>query len=132
MSRVKAFVISAALLAVATPAHAATSHDLYMVDDVQFVNGVHIGDFIALRKTGKRVVGASGAFGSEYVCLRGKVAGGKLRVAYYDRGEVVAHFARAWRGDHVKGMTAATKAEMRTYLGSSPARFLAICERQTS
>lgn len=124
----KSFVVAGALVGLVSPAHAAASHDLYMVKDVQSVGGVYIGDFIALRKTGKNVVGAAGAFGSEYVCVRGRITDGRLRGAYYDRGEVVGHFSRAWRGDRVKGMATATKAEMRTYLGSNPTRFINVCD----
>ena len=128
----------AATLAVGTlaPAQAAGARDLYMVQDVQQVNGVYVGDFVALRKTGSRVVGAVGAFGSEYMCVRGRVVDGRLRGAYYEDGDVAGRFTRRWvgRGDRqrIKGMTAVRAGEVRVYLGSGPKRFIDICEAATS
>lgn len=116
------------------PAQAATTRDLYMVKDVQLVDdGVYIGDFVALRKTGKRVVGAVGAFGSEYLCVKGKVADGRLRAAYYENGAVAGRFSRAWAGSRIKVMDSVSKAEVRTYLGgASPKRFIVDCIQQTA
>jgi hypothetical protein len=116
---------------VAPAAQAAPTRDLYMVQDVENFNGVYVGEFAALRKKGKRVVGAVGAFGSEYTCLRGKVTGGKLRGAYYEDGQVAGRFTRKWVGrgstQRIKGMTSSTWGDMRVYLGSNPTRFIRTC-----
>ena len=66
--------------AVALPVQAASARDLYMTKDLENVNGVYIGDFAALSKKGSKVVGAVGAFSSEYICIRGTVKNGILRV----------------------------------------------------
>lgn len=130
-------VAATAVMPVAAPAQAATTRDLYMVKDVQQLDGgIYVGDFVSLRKTGKRVVGTVGAFSSEYVCVRGKVKDGKLRGTYYDRGMVSGHFTRTWVGhgkrQHIKGMTPVSWAQARTYLGSNPTRFIDDCIGETS
>ena len=56
----------------APTAVAAPTRDLYMVKDLQSVDGLYYGDFAALRKKGRKVVGAIGAFYSEYFCIRGR------------------------------------------------------------
>jgi hypothetical protein len=116
---------------VAPAAQAAPTRDLYMVKNMQYFDGVYVGDFAALRKSGKWVVGAVGAFGSEYTCVRGKVSGGKLRGAYYEDGQVVGQFTRRWVGwgskQRIKGMTSASWGDMRVYLGSNPTRFITTC-----
>lgn len=121
-------------LAVA-PASAVPARDLYMVKNVGYSGNVHYGDFIAVRKTGKKVVGAVGAFSSEYVCMRGRVSGGQLTARDFDpNGNPGKAFVRTWRGtgagQHVKGWRSVSKATFRTYLeGSKPTRMINACER---
>lgn len=120
-------------VAVAAPAHA---RDLYMVKDVGYTNGVYYGDFATLAKKGKKVVGAVGAFSSEYVCIKGKVSGGKLRGTYYEYGVPAGKFTRKWVGkgasQRIKGMQSASYNEVRTYLeGTDPRSFIADCRSMT-
>lgn len=132
-----AVVIAAAATGLAmVPASAAQARDLYMVKDVQVTNGVTIGQFAALSKTGKYVVGAVGAFSSEYTCIRGVVKNGKLRAAYYENGVPVGTFTRKWVGSgssqRIKGMLPATYSDMVAYLeGGDPRAFITDCQSAT-
>lgn len=126
-------VLVAAVAPAASPAAAVTTRDLYMVKDVQSYEGIYTGDFVAVRKTGKKVVGAVGAFNSEYTCLRGKIKDGRLYGAYYDRGEVAAYFTRKWSTEkkHIKGMKSVSRSTIQIYLGSDPRRLIRYCVRST-
>ncbi|MCU0279377.1 MAG: hypothetical protein MUF33_06305 [Candidatus Nanopelagicales bacterium] len=114
-------------------ATAATTRDLYMVKDIEYIDdGLYVGEFAALRKTGKRVVGAVGAFSSEYVCLRGRVRDGKLR-GFFDGsyGEAPTRYVVRWKGtgknQHIKGFAPISKAQMSVYLGSDPMSMIDAC-----
>jgi hypothetical protein len=139
MKRTIAMVAAAtvgSLVVMAPGAQAAPTRDLYMVKNLQQASdGIYIGDFAALRKSGKRVVGAVGAFSSEYVCVKGKVKSGRFRGAYYEYGVVQGYFSRKWRGyganQHIKGMTPVSWASMSTYLGSDPDSLIQDCVNTT-
>lgn len=129
-------VIPAAVAMVAIPASAAHARDLYMVRDVGYSNGVYYGEFAALAKTGKYVVGAVGAFSSEYTCIRGVVKNGKLRATYYSDGLPAGNFTRKWVGSgssqRIKGMLPSTYTDMVTYLeGGDPRAFITDCQNAT-
>lgn len=121
---------------VAVPASAAQARDLYMVRDVGYSDGVYYGEFAALAKSGKYVVGAVGAFSSEYTCIRGVVKYGKLRGTYYSNGVPAGNFTRKWVGSgnyqRIKGTVPATYDEMVTYLqGGDPRSFIEDCQSTT-
>jgi hypothetical protein len=121
-------VAVAAGSAMLVPASAAQARDLYMVRDVGYTNGVYYGDFAALSKTGKNVVGAIGAFSSEYTCIRAVIRNGKLRGTYYADGVPAGNFTRKWVGKRIKGTTRATYDDMVTYLdGGDPRALIANC-----
>lgn len=132
---ITAFAVGA--VGVAAPsATAAPTRDLYMVKNVQSFSGVYVGDFAALRKKGKKVVGAFGAFGSEFSCVRGKVTRGTFRGISYDMdGNPDSPFAIRWTGSgsnqRIKGMKAVTKKKMRFYGVSNPKRMIKYCVRNT-
>lgn len=134
MRRSAAVVLAGiATVAVATPA---TARDLYMVKDVEYTNGVYYGEFAVLAKKGKKVVGAVGAFSSEYFCVKGKVSNGKLRAKYYEFGMPAGSFTRKWVGSgsqqRIKGMVSASYDEVMTYLeGTDPRSFIADCRSAT-
>jgi hypothetical protein len=116
----------------APPASAVPMRELYMVSNVQYFNGVYTGDFAALRKKGKKVVGAFGAFGSEYYCVKGKVKRGVLRGTYYDNfNNPEDTFKVRWKGSRIKGMKKVSKKKMRTYGASNPKRMITFCARNT-
>ncbi len=137
MKRSVAMVVAlGAASAVLGPASAAQARDLYMVRDVGYTNGVYYGDFAALSKTGKYVVGAIGAFSSEYTCVRGVVRNGKLRGTYYSDGVPAGNFTRKWVGkgayQRIKGTVTATYDEMVMYLeGGDPRAFITDCQNTT-
>ncbi len=127
-------VVALSSVALAAPvAQAVPARDLYMVKDVQQTSGVYIGEFAALEKTGRKVVGAIGAFNSEYLCVAGKVKKGKLHGTYYQYGRVFRSFTRKWRGtggnQRIKGMTPVNSASMFEYLGSDPDTLVQGCIR---
>lgn len=119
------------------PATAATTRDLYMVKNVQFADGIYIGEFAAVRKKGKKVVGAVGAFYSEYFCIRGTVKNGRLRAVYYDEfNQPAGLFKRRWTGkgskQRIKGMTSVSRKKLKTYAGGTdPKRLIRNCVRNT-
>lgn len=130
-----AFAVGAVGLT-APSAAAAPTRDLYMVKNVESFNGVYVGDFAALRKKGKKVVGALGAFGSEFVCVRGKVKGGKLRgLSYGMDNNPEARFTVRWTGSgsnqRIKSMKSVSKKKMRFYGASNPKRMITYCVRNT-
>ncbi|HQR81133.1 MAG TPA: hypothetical protein PLT68_13035 [Actinomycetota bacterium] len=128
-----AAVLSAGLAG--TPASAVPTRDLYMVKDVGYSGNVYYGDFVAVRKSGKKVVGAVGAFSSEYFCVKGRVSKGRLKGREYNaNGEPGDRFSVKWRGtgagQHIKGWRPISKATFRTYLqGDSPTRMINVCVR---
>lgn len=119
------------------PTAAATpSRDLYMVKDVQATgDGTYVGDFAAVRKKGKSVVGAVGSFYSEYTCIRGRISGHRLRGTSYNEFGDPTPFSVRWKGSgakqRIKGFTRVTKADMRLYGGSNPTRMIKYCVRNT-
>lgn len=138
MGRKTAIILAMAVgsLGLGIPAaSAATTRDLYMVDKLEYSGGIYTGEFAALRKTGKKVVGATGAFASEYVCVRGKVYGGKFHGAYYSDGQPWKKFTYGWKGSgatqRIKGTTSVTKAEITSYGLSSPTRMIRDCVKNT-
>jgi hypothetical protein len=54
---------------------AATSVCLYMVRHVERTDGIYLGEFVVLRKTGPKVKGYGGAFYSEGFNLKGTITG---------------------------------------------------------
>lgn len=114
-------------------ATAATTRDLYMVKGIEYIDdGLYVGEFAALRKTGKRVVGAVGAFSSEYVCLRGKIRDGKLRGTFDGNfGEPPTKYVVKWKGtgknQRIKGFAPISKAQMMVYLDSDPLSMIDAC-----
>ncbi len=134
MKRYSAVVlVGASALAMAAPAQA---RDLYMVKDVENVNGVYIGEFATLAKKGTKVVGAVGAFSSEYFCVKGTVKNGRLRAKVYENGVPVTSFNRKWVGtgskQRIKGMSPATYDDVLTYLeGADPRSFIRDCRSTT-
>lgn len=107
-----------------------------MVKNVQATgDGTYVGDFAALRKKGKRVVGAVGAFYSEYTCVRGKISRGKLRGTSYDELGNPSSFSVRWKGSgvkqRIKGFKRVSKADMKFYGGSNPTRMIKYCVRST-
>lgn len=128
-------LVGLAAVLVATPVLAAPSRNLYMVKDLQYTDGVYYGDFVTLAKKGSKVVGAVGAFSSEYVCVKGTVKNGKLRAQYYENGVPVGSFTRKWVGSgsqqRIKGMTSATAGEVATYLETDPRTFIRDCRSAT-
>lgn len=125
-------LVGLSVVVMAAPAAAAPTRYLYMTKDVESVDGVYIGDFVVLAKKGSKVVGALGAFSSEYVCVSGTVKNGRLRATIYDNGQAVGSFNRKWVGSgstqRIKGMTRASKAEVTTYLGGGdPKTFIKDC-----
>lgn len=121
---------------VAPTASAAPTRDLYMVKNLQSVNGLYYGDFAALRKKGRKVVGAIGAFYSEYFCIKGKVSKGKLRATQYDEfNQPAGKYTVRWKGSgskqRIKGTTSVSKAQMKRYGGSNPVRMIKACVRAT-
>ena len=136
MKRVAAgILVGLTAAAVVTPAHAAPSRNLYMVKDLQYIDGVYYGDFATLAKKGSKVVGAVGAFSSEYTCIRGTVSNGKLRAKIYENGVPIGSFTRKWVGSgsqqRIKGMTSVTYNEASTYLESDPRSFIQDCRSAT-
>ncbi|MDP4014660.1 MAG: hypothetical protein U0990_00435 [Candidatus Nanopelagicales bacterium] len=104
------------------------SRYLYMVRNVSKSGDIYLGDFAVIRKRGKRVVGAVGAFYSEGRCLRGKVRHGMLRGRYpaYDYGDdhidaVKMH--KRWKGrgakQHMAGWRSVTARRMARLSGGN-------------
>lgn len=127
--------IAVAVLGLATVAMAAPAQakNLYMVKDVGQTDGVYYGDFVAVDKTGTKVVGAVGAFSSEYTCFKGTVKNGRLKAMIYEDGQPVAAFTRKWVGagptQRIKGMTRVSAAQVTVYLeGTHPKSFIADCK----
>ena len=119
----------------APAAQAVPSRDLYMVKDLQYVDGFYIGEFAALRKKGAKVVGAYGAFNSEYVCIRGRVSYGRLKAIAYDQFGDPTTVNIKWQGSgskqHMKGFAPVTRATASGYLGSDAKRFIIDCINST-
>ena len=114
-------------------ASAVTTRDLYMVKNVEYIDdGLYVGEFAALRKTGRKVVGALGAFNSEYVCFRGRIRDGKLR-GFIDGsfGEAPTKYVVKWKGtgsmQRIKGFSPISKAQMSVYGGSDPSFMIENC-----
>ena len=101
----------------------ATPITTYMVDDLQFVDGQYLGEFDVIRRSGKRAIGLSGAFYSEFTCWRGKIKNGRLKAAVepFLPGESVSFFSRKVVGTgystKFKGTTLATRSEIIEYSG---------------
>ena len=130
-----ALAAGAGMLA-APAATAAPGRDLYMVKNLRFNDGVYLGDFAALRKKGAKVVGAVGAFNSEFVCIRGKVRGKKLRAISYDMfNKPDSRFSVKWQGSgakqRIKGMRSVTRKKMTGYSGTDPKPMIRYCIRNT-
>jgi hypothetical protein len=119
----------------APAAQAVPSRDLYMVKNLQYTDGYYIGEFAALRKKGHKVVGATGAFSSEYVCVRGAVHNGKFHGQLYSDGEPWKSFTYGWKGSgatqRVKGTKSVSKADMITYGLSNPTALINDCVQNT-
>jgi hypothetical protein len=118
------------------PASAATSRDLYMVKNVHYADGMYTGEFAALRTKGVKVVGAIGAFYSEYFCISGKVTEGRLRATRYDMfHEPAATFSVRWVGkgstQRIAGSKSVTRRKLAGYAGTDPKPFLKDCLRST-
>lgn len=117
------------------PAHAAPSRDLYMVRNLKQMDGFYIGEFAIVRKQGKSVRGAVGAFASEYSCIRGKVTSGMFRgVVKSLEVQSTQSFKRKWLGSgdqqHFKGFRPVTRQQLITYSdGMNPDRPLKYCLR---
>jgi hypothetical protein len=129
-------VLAVGSLGLGVPAASATpSRDLYMVEDLAYSGGVYTGGFAALRKKGHKVVGATGAFASEYICVRGAVRNGKFRGQLYSNGEPWKSFTYGWKGSgarqRIKGTTSVSKADMITYGLSNPTALIKDCVRST-
>lgn len=136
MKRYAAMAVAGLVASMVTlPAHAAPSRDLYMVQGLEYIEGVYYGDFVAVAKQGSKVVGAVGAFNSEYTCIRGTVKNGKLRAKLYENGVPVDSFTRKWVGSgskqRIKGTTSVTYTDMVTILGSDPGAFITDCRSLT-
>ncbi len=106
-----------------------------MVKNLQFSDGVYLGDFAALRKKGAKVVGAVGAFNSEFVCIRGKVRSKKLRAVSYDMfNQPDGRFTVKWKGSgakqRIKGMKSVTRKKMTRYAGTDPRPMIRFCVAQ--
>lgn len=122
---------------VAAPAQAATTRDLYMVRDLKQMDGFYIGEFAVVRKDGRSLRGAVGAFASEYSCVSGRLTAGIFRgtVTGMD-GQPPAKFKRAWLGtgskQRFKGFTSVSRSEFLTYSdGFAPEKPLRYCLRNS-
>ena len=139
MARTVSIVVAAGVAAVGLgvqPAAALPTRDLYMVKNIQSVDGIYVGDFAALRKKGTKVVGGVGALYSEYFCIRGRVRDGRLRAVYYDEfNQPAGLFKRRWVGkgskQRIKGMESVSRKTLKTYAGSNPKRVIRSCARNT-
>ena len=131
-----AAVLVAGGMVAAAPASAAPARNHYMVYGLQYIDGIYIGDFVAVRKKGRKVVGAMGEFGSEYQCLKGKVRNGRLKGWLYHNGQRDQAINVRWVGkgskQRVKGMAAVTKAEMVQFSGGyTPTSMIRYCRANT-
>lgn len=128
-----AVVVCAGLVAVPAPASAADKRDLYMVRGLQKVDGLYIGEFAALRKKGKKVRGAMGAFYSEYFCARGKVKGSRFKgVQDSLLGDPEMPFSYRWVGkgskQRIKGYKTVSRKRLTKYLdGTNPQVLIRTC-----
>lgn len=136
MMRTAAAVVLGGILAMGSipAAHAAQTRDLYMVSGVERVDDYYIGDFGVLRKQGKTVIGAVGAFNSEYGCVKGRVTSGKLRGTFYplEGPSQPTSFSKRWVGagdkQRLAGFQSVSRKKLRVYLnGQNPDRFLRYC-----
>lgn len=139
MARTVSIVVAAGVAAAGLgvqPAAAVPTRDLYMVKNIQEADGIYLGDFAALRKKGKKVVGGVGALYSEYFCIRGRVENGRLRAVYYDEfNQPAGLFKRRWVGkgskQRIKGMKSVSRKKLKKYAGTNPKRVIRACVRNT-
>lgn len=125
--------VTVAVSGLAVPAQAAKSKDIYMVRNVQRVDNFYVGEFVVLSKARTQVVGAAGAFSSEYFCFAGTVSNGLFDVATWDEfGNQDGTWTRRWVKGHLKGWRKVTwKKFMKYSEGFKPGRAINYCITQT-
>ncbi len=118
-----------AIAGLAAPAEAVTTKDIYMVKNLQAIDGYYIGEFVVLRKTGTEVVGARGAFASEYFCFAGTVSGGWFDVATWDEfNNPGGTWARPWVNGRIKGWRKVSWSQFMNYSeGFKPGKAINYC-----
>ncbi len=132
MKRMMAAVAgAAAVLALGAPAvQAAPVKDIYMVKHVQATgDGMYVGEFVILRKSGTQVVGARGAFYSEYFCLRGTAGGGVFSVQKWDEfGNPNGTWTRPWVNGRIKSWSRVNWTTFMKYSGGyKPGKAINYC-----
>lgn len=118
-----------AIAGLAAPAEAVTTKDIYMVKNLQKVNGFYVGEFVVLRKTGTEVVGARGAFASEYFCFAGSVSNGVFSVQTWDEfNNPGGTWTRPWVKGHIKSWQKVTWTQFMKYSeGFKPGKAINYC-----
>jgi hypothetical protein len=118
-----------AIVGLAAPAQAVTTKDIYMVKNLQRVDSFYVGEFVVLRKVGTDVVGARGAFSSEYFCFAGTVSNGIFGVQTWDEfNNPSGYWTRPWVYGHIKGWRKVTWSQFMRYSeGFKPGRAINYC-----
>lgn len=118
-----------AIAGLAAPAQAVTTKDIYMVRNLQRIDSYYIGEFTVLRKAGTDVVGAAGAFSSEYFCFAGTVSYGVFDVLMWDEfGNQDGTWTRPWVKGHIKGWRKVSWSQFMRYSdGFKPGKAINYC-----
>lgn len=116
--------VALALVAQAPTANAAqraSAKYFYMVANVQLSGGFYTGDFALVRRSGKQLSGAVGAFASEHSCFSGTLRNGKIRGVSTSAEVGTSPFRAAWLGSgneqHFRGYTNVSASELKRLSG---------------
>lgn len=108
----------------AAPAQARTASAarcIYLVKGLKAANGMYLGQFTVLRKTGTKVAGYGGAFYSEGYNIRGNVVGTSARLSTEDpyRPGRWTRINQKWvpAQNRLVGWRSVTKTQMSKYSG---------------